>query len=116
MAGVKALAFNREEQELPHSLTHPHVLGGRSESPGALCIDPAPVLDADAVQLINQSIFPVDQDPSQDAAPLAVWVVGFVVHRSRSRNLMGHDDVATMGAGKNSCAGNGSSGTCGLHT
>lgn len=63
-------------------LDRSHVLERCSGSPGALCIDPALVLDAGAVQLINQSIFPVDQDPSQGATSLAVWVVGFVVRLS----------------------------------
>lgn len=48
-AGVKACAFNREGQELPHSLTHPHVLERCSQSPS---INPALVRDVGAVKLI----------------------------------------------------------------
>lgn len=51
--GVKAPAFIREGRELPHSLTHPGVLERCSQSPRTPCIDPALVLDAGAVKLIN---------------------------------------------------------------
>lgn len=53
LAGVKAPAFIREGQELPHSLTHPHVRERCSQSRIVPCIDPAPVWDAAAVKLIN---------------------------------------------------------------
>lgn len=53
LAGVKAPAFIREGQELPHSLTHPHVRERCSQSPITPYVDPAPVWDAAAVKLMN---------------------------------------------------------------
>lgn len=51
VAGVKAPAFIRKGQELPHSLTHPHVLERCSQSPCTPCIGPTPVPDAGTVEV-----------------------------------------------------------------